>query len=97
MIPGLRYAVTTTGIEVRNIQFILTAETSSFTTFDVTSSVSQPMFTTTDDPGPERKSGVTHAPVITIITPPPYPYSPHEIPGSACQIQARASILAMHR
>lgn len=66
--------VTTTVIEVWNVELTGT-QLSTSPTFQVTSSVLPPPFTITDDPNPESQAGVSHPPVTRIITPPPYPYS----------------------
>ena len=41
----------------------------------ITSSISPPPFTITDDRNPWSQQGVTHPPQTRTITPPPYPYS----------------------
>ncbi|KAL9635739.1 MAG: hypothetical protein Q9204_002512, partial [Flavoplaca sp. TL-2023a] len=57
----LTFVVTTTAIDVWNIRFT-GSDQSSPVTLDVTSSISPPPFQITDDPNPEDKPGVNHPP-----------------------------------
>jgi len=88
--------VTTTVIEVWNVELTGT-QISTSPTFQVTSSVLPPPFTTTDDPNPESQAGVSPTHVTRIITPPPYPiYSDGARPTlSICHIQTRTAFVTV--
>ncbi|THZ35414.1 pectin lyase-like protein [Aureobasidium pullulans] len=69
-------AVTTTAIPYWEVPFPNpTAKDPNNTVIYVTESIQPSPFVITDDPNPERKSGVTHPLNTRTITPPPYPYS----------------------